>query len=51
MIKKRDIDAFQQAKAAIGAGAKTLLRKAGMRLADLRRICICGAFGRFAPGV
>ena len=46
-LENRDIDAFQRAKAAIGAGTMCLLKLAGMRPADLRRICVCGAFGHF----
>jgi uncharacterized 2Fe-2S/4Fe-4S cluster protein (DUF4445 family) len=46
-LMNRDIDLFQRAKAAIGAGTKCLMEMAGMGLADLRRICVCGAFGRF----
>ena len=34
-------------KAAIGAGTTCLMEKAGMRLHDLSRVCVCGAFGRF----
>lgn len=47
VLAKRDIDAFQRAKAAIGAGTKCLMRMAGMRPEALRRVCVCGAFGRF----
>ncbi|MBF0552343.1 MAG: DUF4445 domain-containing protein [Deltaproteobacteria bacterium] len=46
-VTKRDVDVFQRAKAAIGAGIACLLQKAGVRLQNLQRICICGAFGRF----
>lgn len=46
-LGKRDVDAFQRAKAAIGAGTKCLLEMAGLGPGDLRRICVCGAFGRF----
>ena len=45
-LKNRDIDALQRAKAAIGAGVQCLLGQAGMGIGDLRRICVCGAFGR-----
>jgi len=45
-LKNQDIDALQRAKAAIGAGVQCLLAKAGMGGRDLRRICVCGAFGR-----
>lgn len=46
-LRKQDIDAFQRAKGSIGAGIKYLLEKAGMTLNDLRRVCVCGAFGKF----
>lgn len=46
-IKKQDIDVFQRAKAAIGAGIKCLLKRAGMSVNSLNRICVCGAFGRY----
>lgn len=45
-ITNQDIDALQRAKAAIGAGAQCLMRQAGMGFADLRRLCVAGAFGR-----
>lgn len=45
-ITGRDIDAFQRAKAATTAGMAELLRRAGMAWSDLRRLCVCGAFGR-----
>lgn len=46
-LKKKDIDVFQRAKAAIAAGTTCLAEKAEMRLQDLKRICVCGAFGSF----
>lgn len=46
-IKKRDVDLFQRAKAAVGAGVKFLINDAGMKINDIKRICICGEFGRF----
>jgi len=46
-LKGQDIDALQRAKAAIGAGVQCLLEQAGMRLDDLQRLCVCGAFGRY----
>ncbi len=46
-LKKSDIDLFQRAKAAIGAGTISLLSQAGLHLDDLQRICVCGAFGQF----
>jgi len=47
VIKKGDIDVFQRAKGAIGAAITYLLKKSGMVYKDLRRICVCGAFGRY----
>ena len=47
MLTKGDVDLFQRAKAAIGAGISVLLNKAGMEYKDLERIYIAGAFGRF----
>jgi uncharacterized 2Fe-2S/4Fe-4S cluster protein (DUF4445 family) len=47
VLKKRDVDIFQRAKAAIGAGTKCLMEKAGLRFDDVKRVCVCGAFGRF----
>ena len=41
-----DIDAFQRAKASVAAGLEALLRIAGMNWPDIRRLCVCGAFGR-----
>lgn len=47
VLTKGDVDMFQRAKAAIGAGIKVLLAKAGMGCKDLQRICVGGAFGHF----
>lgn len=47
MPEKKDIDMFQRAKAAIGAGVKFLLGCARLQAEDLRRVCICGVFGRY----
>lgn len=47
VLGARDVDAFQRAKGAIGAGTKCLLEMAGMGAGELRRVCVCGAFGRF----
>jgi uncharacterized 2Fe-2S/4Fe-4S cluster protein (DUF4445 family) len=41
-----DVDAFQRAKAATAAAIQVLLHEAGLAQADLRRLCVCGAFGR-----
>lgn len=46
-VKKHDIDIFQRAKAATGAGISKLLSIAGASSADLTRLCIAGAFGQF----
>jgi uncharacterized 2Fe-2S/4Fe-4S cluster protein (DUF4445 family) len=47
ILKKRDIDIFQRAKAATGAGIAQLLAVAGASVTDLKRVCIGGAFGQF----
>jgi uncharacterized 2Fe-2S/4Fe-4S cluster protein (DUF4445 family) len=47
ILTKRDVDIFQQAKAAIGTGIQILLALAGVECKDLQRICIGGFFGRF----
>ena len=47
VLTKVDVDVFQRAKAAIGAGIKVLLNSSGMEFGDLKRICVCGAFGRY----
>lgn len=44
-IAGSDVDALQRAKAAMTAAARVLLARAGLRWADLRRLCLCGAFG------
>ncbi len=46
-IKKRDIDMFQRAKAAVGAGILSILNQAGVRIDSVKRICICGVFGSY----
>lgn len=46
-VSSRDIDAFQRAKAAIGAAIEVLLDRAGMAFDELQRISVCGAFGRY----
>ena len=46
-VDTRDIDLYQRAKAAIGAGVKAVLGRARMRAADLSRVCVCGTFGRY----
>src|SRR5208282_5940446 len=47
ILRKRDIDIFQRAKAAIGVAVQVLLIKAGMGYSELRRICIGGVFGQY----
>jgi uncharacterized 2Fe-2S/4Fe-4S cluster protein (DUF4445 family) len=46
LLCKRDVDVFQRAKAAIGAGVQLLVRRAGIACQDLRRIVTTGLFGR-----
>lgn len=43
----RGVDLFQRAKAAIGVGIIALLKAAGMQAGQLRRVCVCGAFGQY----
>lgn len=45
-LNAADIDVFQRAKAAIGAGVSWLCGEAGIRPGELQRVCVCGAFGR-----
>jgi len=45
-LRKRDVDLFQRAKAAIGAGVQLLAQRAGLTCRDLRRIVTTGLFGR-----
>jgi uncharacterized 2Fe-2S/4Fe-4S cluster protein (DUF4445 family) len=44
-LTKKDVDTFQRAKAALGAGISTLLARAQLSAAELSRVCVCGAFG------
>ena len=46
MPRERDLDLFQRAKAAIGAGVGCLLARTRLRQEALQRVCVCGAFGR-----
>lgn len=46
-VIRADVDLFQRAKAAVGAGLQALLGLAGLRGAQLRRVCVGGAFGRY----
>ena len=43
----KDIDLFQRAKAAIGAGIQCLLQSAEINLNIIKKIYICGVFGRY----
>jgi len=45
-IFARDVDAFQQAKAATAAAAEVLLEQAELGWGEVGRLCVCGAFGR-----
>ncbi|MCK9531805.1 MAG: ASKHA domain-containing protein [Gammaproteobacteria bacterium] len=47
VLTKRDVDAFQRAKAAIGAAVSALCRTADLHVDELQRIWIAGAFGRY----
>jgi uncharacterized 2Fe-2S/4Fe-4S cluster protein (DUF4445 family) len=47
VLTKRDVDLFQQAKAAVGTGIQVLLTQASMGYKDLSRIYVGGSFGRF----
>lgn len=42
-----DVDNLQRAKGAIGTGVQVLARHAGIKLAQLQRVCVAGEFGRF----
>lgn len=41
-----DVDALQRAKAAMAAAMAALLNQAGLGWEQVRRLCVCGAFGR-----
>jgi uncharacterized 2Fe-2S/4Fe-4S cluster protein (DUF4445 family) len=45
-ISQQNVDALQRAKGDIAAAAECLLERAGRSWRQLRRICVCGAFGR-----
>ena len=45
-LTKSDVDMFQRAKAAIGAGLEKLLTLAGIRRDGISRLCIAGTFGQ-----
>ncbi|PKM75491.1 MAG: hypothetical protein CVU92_01070 [Firmicutes bacterium HGW-Firmicutes-17] len=44
-INNHDIDVFQRAKAAVATGIDCLLDNAGMNIANIKKIIVCGAFG------
>jgi uncharacterized 2Fe-2S/4Fe-4S cluster protein (DUF4445 family) len=44
-VSEADVARLLQAKAAIGAGIEILLETAGLRAADLGRVCLAGGFG------
>jgi uncharacterized 2Fe-2S/4Fe-4S cluster protein (DUF4445 family) len=46
-ISKADLDQLQRAKAAIGAGCRTLLQRAGVSPDRLQKLLVGGAFGRY----
>ena len=46
-ITKKDIDGFQRAKAAVAAGIRILLLRAGMFSVDISQVYITGNFGKF----
>jgi uncharacterized 2Fe-2S/4Fe-4S cluster protein (DUF4445 family) len=45
-LKKSDVDVFQRAKAAVGAGIQVLMDEAGLGCLDLGRILVGGTFGK-----
>ncbi|MCP4349753.1 MAG: DUF4445 domain-containing protein [Desulfobacterales bacterium] len=46
-VTNKDIDRFQAAKAAIGAGIIVMCRKSGIDIHDLKRVCVGGALQIF----
>lgn len=46
-LKTDDVDMFQRAKAGIAAGVKCLIKRSGIHLGNLQRVCVCGAFGTY----
>lgn len=46
-LAKGDVDMLQRAKAAVGVGIRALCGHAGVKLRDLQRVCVGGAFGRY----
>ena len=47
VINEVDIENFMRAKAAIFAGAKTLIEGVGLEVADIEQIILAGAFGSY----
>ncbi len=47
VINEVDIENFIRAKAAIFAGAKTLLEEVGLKISDLEQVILAGAFGSY----
>ena len=47
VINEVDIDNFIRAKAAIFAGAKTLIEEVGLQISDLEQVILAGAFGSY----
>ena len=46
-LSLEDVDNLQRAKGAIGTGMQVLARNSGVKLAQLKRVCVAGEFGRF----
>ena len=46
-LYKKDVDAFQRAKAAVAAGINCLLKRADKKTKDLKRLYVCGTFGQY----
>ena len=47
VITEVDIENFIRAKAAIFAGAKTLIEEVGLQISDLEQVILAGAFGSY----
>ncbi|NEX17602.1 MAG: ferredoxin [Halochromatium sp.] len=45
LLTKSDVDSFQRAKAAVGAGVQALLDQAGLSAAAIGQVWLAGAFG------
>ena len=46
-LTQRDVREVQLAKAAIRSGIELLTRRLGVRVEDIRRVCLAGAFGNY----